>query len=257
MQATHSERAPLEQLTRTPYIQILTYPRISLRTARSRVKQLERLGVDALVFEGRAKIGRLGVLGIGTVGLVVKCSAGGTEYALKIRRTDANRPNLDEEFRLTVLANGAGVGAMVYGHTKDFLLLKLLNYVELSDWLKQLSGEGSRRRAREMVHSVLNQCRTLDIMGLDHGQLSNLRKHVVVAEGKAWIIDFESAGRGRRPRNVTSAAQYLLVGGKVSPLVRGLLGVHGTEKILPLLRQYKEDLSDIAYSKLLEELKLD
>ncbi len=256
MQAILSERATLDQLTRTPYIQILTYPRISLRTARSRVKQVERLGVDALVFEGRSKIGRLGILGIGTVGLVVKCSAAGSEYALKIRRTDANRPSLDEEYRLTVLANRAGVGATVHRHTKDFILMKFLDHVELSDWLRQLRGEGARRRARDMIHSVLNQCRKLDILGLDHGQLSNLRKHVVVSEGRAWVIDFESAGMGRKPRNVTSAAQYLLVGGKISPLVRRMLGVRGTETILQLLRQYKEDLSDFSYSKFLEELKL-
>lgn len=256
MQATHSERATLDQLTRTPYLQVLTYPKISLRSARSRVTQLERLGVDALTFEGRAKIGRLGILGIGTVGLVVKCSLGGSDYALKIRRTDANRPSLEDEFRLTTFANRVGVGASVYGHTKDFLLLKFLDYVELSDWFRALRGEGTRRRAGEMVHDVLNQCRKLDIMGIDHGQLSNLRKHVVVAEGKPWVIDFESASRMRKPRNVTSAAQCLLVGGKVSPLVRRLLGTRDTGRVLRLLREYKEGLSDIAYAELLEHLRL-
>ncbi|MDG6901264.1 MAG: serine/threonine protein kinase [Nitrososphaerota archaeon] len=256
MQATHSERATLEQVVRTPYVQILTYPKISLRSARSRVRQLERLGVESLTFEGRAKIGRLGLLGIGTVGVVVKCTSGGEDYALKIRRTDANRPSLAVEYELTSFANRLGVGATVYGHTKDFLLLKLLDYVEFSDWIRELSGEGTRARARGMVHEVLNQCRKLDIMGLDHGQLSNLRKHVVVAEGRLWIIDFESASRSRRPSNVTSAAQYLLVGGKISPLMRRLLGVKNTEPVLTLLRDYKKALSDIAYSRLLEYLKL-
>jgi putative serine/threonine protein kinase len=253
---THSERASLDQLARTPYLQILTYPKLSLRRARSRINQLERLGVASLTFEGKAKVGRLGVLGIGTVGIVVKCSAGGSDYALKIRRTDANRPSLDEEYRLTSLANKLGIGANVYGHTKDFLLMKLLDFIELSDWLRQLRGEGTRRRAREMVHEVLNQCRKLDIMGLDHGQLSNLRKHVVVAEGRPWIIDFESASRSRRPSNVTSAAQYLLVGGKISPIVRRFLGVRDTAKLLALLHEYKEGLDDFAYSRLLEHLKL-
>ncbi len=235
---------------------MLTYPRISLRTARSRVAQLERLGVDALIFEGTAKIGRLGILGVGTVGIVVKCSVRGSEYALKIRRTDANRPNLNEEYKLTLLANRAGVGAIVHAHEKDFILLKLLDYVELSDWLRQLSGEGSRSRAREMIHALLNQCRKLDIMGLDHGQLSNLRKHAVVAEGMPWIIDFESASRERRPKNVTAAAQYLLVGGKISPFVRKLLGIKGTGQVLGLLHDYKEGLTDFAYAKLLEGLRL-
>jgi len=256
LQATHSERATLEQLVRTPYVQILTYPRISLRAAKSRLKQLKELGVESLTFTGSAKIGRLGLLGIGTVGVVVKCSCRGRDYALKIRRTDANRPSMTEEYRLTSFANRLGVGAQVFGHTKDFMLMKYLDYVEFTDWAKEQKGEGTARRTREMVHEILNQCRKLDIMGLDHGQLSNLRKHVVVAEDRPWIIDFESASRNRRPSNVTSAAQYLLVGGKISPRIRRLLGVKDTTELLGLLREYKQSLDDFSYSKLLERLKL-
>jgi len=256
LEATPSEQVPLELLSRTPFVHVLTYPRISLRTAKSRIRQLENLGVDHLIFEGRARIGRLGVLGVGTVGLVVKCSAGGSTYALKIRRRDANRPSLNGEYKLTRFVNRFGIGATVYAHSKDFMLLKYLNYVELSEWLKGLRGDGTRRRARETIHGILNQCRRLDIMAVDHGQLSNLRKHVVVAEGRPWIIDFESASMSRRPSNVTSAAQYLLVGGRISPLVRRLLGVRDTGKVLERLREYKAGLSDTAYARLLAQLRL-
>ncbi|HKT21240.1 MAG TPA: hypothetical protein VJR06_01260, partial [Nitrososphaerales archaeon] len=107
-----------------------------------------------------------------------------------------------------------------------------------------------------MVHSLLNQCRTLDIMGIDHGQLSDLRKHAVVSGGKPWIIDFESASRGRRARNVTTAAQYLFVGGALSPALRRALGVRDTARLKELLSEYKRSLSDYAYSKILEFLKL-
>lgn len=254
--ATPLERATLEQLIRTPYVQILTYPKISLASAKSRLKQLKKLNVESLTFEGKTRIGRLGLLGIGTVGVVVRCTAGGTEYALKIRRTDANRPSMAEEYDLTSFANRLGIGAPVYGHTKDFMMMKYLDYVEFGDWMKGLHGAGTSRRTREMVHEILNQCRKLDIMGLDHGQLSNLRKHVVVAEDKPWIIDFESASRSRKPRNVTSAAQCLLVGGKISPLVRRLLGIRSAGPILKLLREYKQGLDDFAYSKLLQQLNL-
>lgn len=256
MLAIPSERVALDQLVRTPYVQILTYPRISLRVAKSRLKQLEKLGVGSLTFEGKTKVGRLGLLGIGTVGVVVRCTAEGKDYALKIRRTDANRPSMAAEYELTSFANRLGIGAPVHAHTKDFMLLKLLDCTEFPDWVKQQSGQGTRTRVREMVHGVLNQCRKMDIMGLDHGQLSNLRKHVVVADGRPWIIDFESASRSRKPGNVTSAAQYLLVGGRVSPLVRRLLGLKDTGLTLQLLRDYKQGLSDIAYARLLENLRL-
>ena len=254
--AMPSERATLEQLTRTPYIQILTYPRISLALAKSRIRQLRALGVEEFIFEGRAKIGRLGILGLGTVGIVVRARTPAEVCALKIRRVDANRPDMEEEARLTTLVNRIGVGVPVYAHTRDFMLMKLLEYQEFHEWLAGLKGDGTRRTARDVVHTILNQCRQLDILGVDHGQLSNLRKHVVMAEGRPWIIDFESAGTSRRPKNVTAAAQYLFIGGRVAPLVKRTLGIKDTKPLLRLLSEYKRDSSDYTYSKILEKLKL-
>jgi putative serine/threonine protein kinase len=214
------------------------------------------MGVEELVFEGRAKVGRLGILGLGTVGIVVRARVGSEVFALKIRRTDANRPDMDQEARVTTFVNRIGVGVPIRAHSRDLILMKLLEYQELHDWLAGLKGPGTRKTARGMIHSVLNQCRKLDILGVDHGQLSNLRKHVVVAEGIPWIIDFESAGTSRRPKNVTTAAQYLFVGGRVSPLVRRILGTRDKGTLLSLLSDYKRDSTDYSYSKLLEFLRL-
>jgi putative serine/threonine protein kinase len=251
-----SERAGLDQLTRTPYIQVLTYPRISLPAAKARLRQLEALGVTELVFQGHARIGRLGVLGLGTVGVVVEAVVAGRSFALKIRRTDANRPSMDEEARVAKLANRLGVGPEVSAHSKDFILMRLLEYEELAAWLKLLKGPGRRKEARALVHSLLNQCRTLDIMGIDHGQLSNLRKHAVVSDGRPWIIDFESAGTSRRPRNVTTAAQYLFVGGHLAPSMRRTLGIRDAAKVIELLSEYKREMTDYRYSRILEGLRL-
>ncbi len=256
MSQTQSERIPIKELTKTPYIRILTYPTISLRTAKTRIKQLEKLGINFLVFEGKAKIGSLAMLGLGTVSVAVKAQVRGSTFALKIRRTDANRASMKEEFRLTTLANRIGIGADALGYTKDFMLLRYLDYIELHEWFKHLSGQGRRDRAREMVHGVLNQCRKLDIIGLDHGELSNLRKHVVVVDGAPYMLDFESAGQNRSTKNVTTAAQYILVGGKMSPFVRRLIGVTGVKRIVESLRRYKRDKSDINYSRLLRTLKI-
>lgn len=257
MSAIPSERAQLSQLVRTPYIGVLTYPRISLPTARSRIRQLQRLKVEEIIFEGRTKIGRLGILGLGTVGVVVKARVGQQICALKIRRVDANRPDMEEEAVLTTLANRIGVGPEVRGHSKDMMLMELLPHDELSEWMKSLHGPGTRETARKMVHQILNQCRKLDIIGLDHGQLSNLRKHVVVVGGTPRILDFESASRTRRPKNLTTAAQYLLVGSKLSPLVRRTIGLGRTDGVVSLLRDYKDGLGDYSYAKLLEFLKVE
>jgi putative serine/threonine protein kinase len=255
LQATQSERASPDQMLALPFIRVLSYPTVSLSTARARVKEMKRLGVEHLIFDGRTQVGRLHVLGIGTVGVVVKAVVKGSICALKIRRTDANRGTMEREYRLTTLANRVGVGVSAKAFSRNFIVLQLLEGVELDDWFRSVRGKGSASRAREMVHRILNQCRKLDLIGLDHGQLSNLRKHVFVSQDdKPWLLDFESAGLSRKVRNVTAAAQYLLVGGKISPTVRRLIGIRDKSRILSLLHAYKQDSSDYAYAKLLEEL---
>ncbi len=249
---TTSETIEVRQFDRMPYLAILTYPKPNLGQARSRIKQLVEIGIERVTFEGRTKIGRLGLVGIGTVGLVVKGMGGGEEvYALKIRRTDANRESMAEEFRLTQLANRVRVGAPAYTCTKDVMSMRYIPGVGLEEYVKGASGKGTARRVRSLAHALLNQCRKLDLMGLDHGELSNLRKHVIVEGETPYLIDFESASQNRTTKNVTAAAQYLLVGGKPSPRIRRILSIGGTDEILEALRRYKQEMSDENYVRLL------
>jgi putative serine/threonine protein kinase len=249
---TIPETIAVQQFERMPYLTILTYPRPNLRQAKSRINQLVGLGVEQVTFEGRTKIGRLGLVGIGTVGLVVKgTGSGGEAFALKIRRADANRESMAEEFRLTQLANRVGVGAPVHGFTKDVIMMRYIRGVELDEYVKSSSGRGSAKRVRDLAHALLNQCRKLDLIGIDHGQLSNLRKHVIIDRETPYIIDFESAGQKRAMKNVTTAAQYLFVGSILSPRIRRILSMKGSEPVLEALRRYKGDMSDENYVRFL------
>ena len=249
---TTPETIAVQQFDRMPYLTILTYPRPNLKQAKSRIKQLVELGIEKVTFEGRTKIGRLGLVGIGTVGLVVKGTGKGEELcALKIRRADANRESMAEEFRLTQLANRVRVGAPAYGCTKDVMCMRYIKGIELEDYVKAATGRGSAKRVREMAHAILNQCRKLDLIGLDHGQLSNLRKHVIIDGETPHIIDFESASQNRAMKNVTTAAQFLFVGSRVSPRIRRTLSIKSSDPILEALRRYKGDMSDENYVRLL------
>lgn len=249
---TAPETIDVQQFDRMPYLAILTYPKPDLRLAKSRIKQLVELGIERVTFEGRTKIGRLGLVGIGTVGLVVKGTGNGPEvYALKIRRADANRESMDEEFRLTRLANRVRVGASAYGCTRDVISMRYIRGIELEDYVKAATGKGSARRVREVAHAILNQCRKLDLIGLDHGQLSNLRKHVIIDGETPYIIDFESASQNRTLKNVTTAAQFLFIGSGVAPRVKRILSIRSSDKILEALKRYKGEMSDENYVRLL------
>jgi putative serine/threonine protein kinase len=249
---TLPETIDVRQFDRMPYLTILTYPRPNLAQAKSRIKQLVGLGIEKVTFEGGTKIGRLGLVGIGTVGLVVKGTGRGEEvYALKIRRADANRESMAEEFRLTQVANRVRVGAPVYGCTKDVMSMRYIRGVGLEDYVKGAKGRGSAGRVREMSHAILNQCRKLDLIGLDHGELSNLRKHVIIDGETPYIIDFESASQKRTAKNVTSAAQFLFIGSSVAPRIKRILSIGSSEEILEALKRYKREMSDENYVRLL------
>lgn len=190
-------------------------------------------------------------MGLGTVSVVVRATVEGNEQALKIRRCDANRETMLDEYRLTQKANRVGVGAYAAAATRDFLVMQLVEGEEIDDHLRQIRGVGTRGRVREIIHRLLNQCRKLDLVGLDHGQLSDLRKHVIMAGDEPYIIDFESSSLGRTPKNVTTAAQHLLIGGRSAPMVKRLLGLKSHEAVLRTLRNYKTDMSDENYVAIL------
>jgi putative serine/threonine protein kinase len=143
------------------------------------------------------------------------------------------------------------VGAVAYKRSRDFLVMEYIRGKGVDEYVKGLAGKGQARRLREMIHSVLNQCRKLDLIGLDHVQLSNLRKHLIIDGETPHIIDFESASRNRNLKNVTTAAQYLFVGGSVSPRIKRILSIRNTDAILEALKRYKGEMSDENYVRLL------
>ena len=96
---------------------------------------------------------------------------------------------------------------------------------------------------RTVVRLLFEQRRRLDSVGLDHGELSRAHKNVLVTgEDGPWILDLESASLSRRPRNLTSLAQYLFLGGLARRVGR-VLGPVDRAGLLGLLRRYKAGVS--------------
>lgn len=178
------------------------------------------------------------------------------EAALKIRRVDANRPNLNREAALLTSANKLGVGPKLYRHSDNFILMELIKGVSIPQWIKALKGRDTASNLRNVCKELLDKCWRLDQAGLDHGELSNLSKHVLVAD-RVEIIDFESASTERSARNLTSAAQYLFIGGPVANKVRRILNLKNRDDIIEAIRSYKKQkASQTAYQALLERLKI-
>ncbi len=252
---TGSVSVPLNNLASEPYIHVLCYPSSDNAEAVNRVKELKKIRVSKLIFEGHTKLGNLGLLGKGCVSLVVKAKVSNNFYALKIRRTDANRSTMRREAELQCFVNSIQVGPKFYDVSDNFLLMELVEGESIVSWTKQLKGPSSTARLRAVLLELLGQCFKLDQTGLDHGELSNLEKHVYVGN-KIKIIDFETASQNRRVSNVTSAVQNMFIGGSQARKVRRMLRLKETQPIISSVKQYKDNRSLESYNQMLHELKL-
>jgi len=244
----------LEKLTIEPYASIVCYPRTTKAELKRRTEELKKLGVEALDFVGEKRILNVSVLGKGCVGIVVLAYGNCAQMALKIRRVDADRTRMQREAKYLQRANSVGVGPKLLGVTKNFLLMEYIEGVLLVDWFR---GKRRKMRMKKLLRGVLEQCWSLDKIGLDHGELSHAPKHVIVDnEDKPVIVDFESASLNRRPSNVTSMCQFLFLGGEPAGILARILGATDREMVLEALRRYKNDRTFENLERVLTALKL-
>jgi putative serine/threonine protein kinase len=230
---------------------ILCYPRPEAREMEARIQQLASMEVDALELSGTHQIGHLRVLGKGCVGIVVKALMHGKPVALKIRRVDADRRDMNHEADMLRLANSVNVGPRFLAQSEDFLVMELINGLPLERWLAMLPSRGCKRRVRRVIATLLDHCYSMDRISLDHGELSEASKNVLVDEnGVPRIVDFESASDKRRPSNVTSISQYLLIGGGPAKRVRAILEWRRKSSLIRALRDYKHDADDQAFQRI-------
>ncbi len=245
----------IKHLSLKPYIDVLCYPSSNEKIAKKRIEELNMLGVSNVIFEGKTQIGKLGILGKGCVSIVVKAEVSEKKYALKIRRLDANRSSMLNEADLHKSANKVGVGPSLYNFSDNFILMDIVEGEGLNEWIRKLKGPGSVSSLRKVISDVLTQTFTLDQAGLDHGELSNLEKHVFFGD-HIDIIDFETASRNRRVSNLTSAVQNIFIGGPRSKKVRKILRLNNIDSIIDSARKYKLERDSVNFEDLLKVLNL-
>jgi predicted Ser/Thr protein kinase len=245
----------VEGLGAPPFVSVLCYPYGSQQEAERRVASLREIGVESLEFRGKTEVGRLKVLGKGHVGLVVACVWKGTTAALKIRRTDADRESLEIEGELLREANKSKLGPTLFAASADFVVMEEIQGSTLVDWLDGSGGipDGA---FKEVLLEICGQARLLDVAGINHKELTNPRRHIIVQpDGRAKVLDFETAARGERRRNVNDLLQYLTLSGSYGHIVMARLGAR-REEVLAVLRAYRKSPGDDSYLAILRSMKL-
>ena len=239
-----------------PYSKILGYPDANKRQIKSRISELEKLKIKSISLTGPTTLGKLAILGKGYVGVVVLAKKNNKHVALKIRRIDSPRKEMKNEAQLLELVNSTKVGPKMFDVSKNFLIMEYLEGEKISKWIHTLKGIGTVKKLKSTIRKILEDCYRLDQMGFDHGELSNISKHVIVGKEKATIIDFESSSTNRRPSNVTSITQAIFIGSGIAKKIQRIYKNPSKEKIIDALKQYKQEKTQESFENLLKVLKL-
>jgi len=245
----------ISKITEPPYSDIWVYPKGTRAQVKSRIKELKALGVESISFQGELQVGTISILGKGYVGVVVLGKIGRKKVAVKIRRNDSPRKNLKKEAELLGITNQSNVGPKLVNFSKNFLVMEYLDGKKIGDWVGSLKKKGNSPQLKTVIKKILEDCYSLDRIGLDHGELSNLSKHVIVGK-KITVIDFESSSTDRKVSNVTSATQALYIGSRISKIVGCICKIPKKEKIISALREYKQKQTRDSFETLLGVLKL-
>jgi putative serine/threonine protein kinase len=246
----------IKKFSKEPYSIILGYPKFTKRQINSRILELEKLKIKSVSFTGPTTIGKLEILGKGYVGVVVLAKRGNKKMALKIRRLDSQRSEMKSEAKLLKLVNTVNVGPKLFDYSKNFVIMEYLEGQKIGDWIKSLNGSGSAKKLKATIKTVLEDCFRLDQIGFDHGELSSISKHVIVGDTKSTLIDFESSSTKRRVSNVTSITQAIFIGSGIAKKVQRIYKIPSKEKIIGVLRIYKQEQSRDSFEDLLKILKL-
>ncbi len=244
-----------EKLNEKPYNEVLCYPRPENEEVRKRINELKKLKVKALEFQGNKNVSGIPVLGKGCVGIVaIAHLENGEKVALKIRRVDADRTSMRHEAEMLKMANSIGVGPKLLGYTNNFLLMEHIDGKLFPEWLEETSDKNLVRR---VLRSFLQQCFMLDQIGLDHGELSNASKHLIVnRENKPYILDFETASDKRRPANLTSLTQFLFIQKPITEKIAEKIGEIDRQNLIEALRSYKKEKTRENFEKVLKVCNL-
>lgn len=232
-------------------IPVISYPHFSECEYKDRIIEMESLGITSINLGGKTIVNGTHIAGKGCVGIVVKAKAGSKICALKIRRTDADRKTMDNEARFHKMANRACIGPSLEGHTKNLIAMEFITGQSIIDWV--VGNKATKSKMCTLAAAILEQCFSLDVAGLDHGELSRLTRHVIVSD-RPYIIDFESASITRKTCNVTAAAQSILLYGIVANKVKKILGNTDREKVIEALRTYKHFHTRANFDAVLDSL---
>ena len=244
----------LEEFRRLPdLVMELSFPAKDRDYSSTILEELEEIGIDGIYAKPAIDGLKIIFIGKGYRGIVVKGRLRGFDAAIKILRTDTAVGGLDKEAEATEMANQIGIGPKLLGYSRHVLILEYIEGKHFGKWVEELAIEKTDV-LKDVLSKSLLQARSLDRLGLDHGELSDARKHIIVKPSlDPIIIDFGKARIKNRPSNVTSLFSYIAFGPQSKKILQML---RVSDPPIYASRRYKRDFDEESFSALMEALNL-
>lgn len=232
------------------FLKNICYPIVSIEHLQSRIKKLEELKVKEIIFIQKDK--NISPIGKGCKAIAVLVKRNRELLVAKILRVDASKKDLLYEAKMLEYANKIGIGPLLIAANELVILMEFIDGLKIGEWILKIE-ENKVELLKEVLKKLLIDCFKLDKAGIDHGELSNAKKHVIIKNDlKPVIIDFGKASLNRKVSNVSSIINYLFFSGNISLKICKMLSI--TKLPIKFIKEYKKDLSERNFLKILEEI---
>lgn len=216
--------------------QLLAYPSGDEDVLAHRWAELQIFGIEAIYSYGAKTLAGLEILGVGYCGVVLRVRHRGQDRVLKVLREPAPQTSLHKEANMLLRANAMNVGPQYIAHSDHFLLMDYIDGPMLVDWLQE---KQSAETIDGLVSQLIHQAYQLDQAGVDHGDLRCITAHALVPSAGPVLIDFSGASLDRRPANVTTLVQGLLISTQIAQMLRPWFPQVHKQELIQHLRRYK------------------
>ena len=192
------------------------------------------------------KIKLIDFIGKGHRGVVFKGILNNNHYiALKVPRVNAKNTIINEGTIMTE-TNKFGVAPIVYNYSENFLIMELLNGVNLRDYLK--NDNLNKKELQQIIQETLKQCLKLDLHNIDHTEIQGGKHIIINRENKTVkLLDFDKAKKQNKPHNFTSAVSLFYGKCHTSKKIKEILNIPEKDYgvVRELLKIYKNTILKI------------
>ncbi len=196
-----------------------------------------KLEWNPVVLSVQKKVKNLAYFSHGKRGLIFTGKYKGNKVAVKIKKRDSEAVGrLKNEAKWLKRLNKEGIGPKLLYAGDHYIIYSFVEGAFILDFIEK------SKAVKKVLFDVLQQCFTLDQLGVNKEEMHHPVKHIVVKDVPV-LLDFERVYKTNKPKNVTQFVQFIC---SIAPLLKkkGLLvNVHTLRRYA---REYKQ-FPDIAH----------